>query len=76
MPKAPIVGCTLVEPGAAHTDFRNRSASVDQEPRPRRIALGSDACQLMRAQLCARLDALEARTRTRLLDLLNRARDA
>jgi hypothetical protein len=90
MPKAPIIGCTLVEPGGAHTDFRNCSArvadslaaydaspsrmvnriianttrpsrcepakmveamiaSVDQEPTPRRIALGRDAYQGMRA---------------------------
>ena len=90
------IGCTLVEPGGARTDFRNRSArvapmleaynaspsrmvnriiadttrpspgdpakmveamiaSVDQEPTPRRIALGSDAYQVMRA----RLEALE-----------------
>ena len=101
MPKAPIIGCKPVEPGGAHTDFRNRSArvapmleaynaspsrmvnriiadasrpspgdpakmveamiaSVDQEPTPRRIALGSDAYQFMRAQLSARLEALEA----------------
>jgi NAD(P)-dependent dehydrogenase (short-subunit alcohol dehydrogenase family) len=94
------IGCTLVEPGGARTDFRNRSArvapmleaynaspsrmvnriiadttrpspgdpakmveamiaSVDQEPTPRRIALGSDAYQVMRAQLSARLEALE-----------------
>lgn len=35
-------------------------ASVDQEPAPRRIALGTDAYQVMRAQLCARLETLEA----------------
>jgi hypothetical protein len=35
-------------------------ASVDQEPAPRRIALGSDAYQVMRAQLSARLEALDA----------------
>jgi NAD(P)-dependent dehydrogenase (short-subunit alcohol dehydrogenase family) len=96
------IGCTLVEPGGARTDFRHRSAqlapkldahgvspsrmvnriladtsqpspgdparmvevmiaSVDQEPAPRRIALGSDAYQVMRAQLSARLAALEPR---------------
>ena len=95
------IGCTLVEPGGARTDFRHRSAkvadtlaaydvspsrmvnrviadttrpspgdparmveamiaSVDQEPAPRRIALGSDAFQVMHAQLSARLEALEA----------------
>jgi hypothetical protein len=95
-----MIGCTLVEPGGEHTDFRNRNArvadtlaaydaspsgwstgsspdttrpspgdpakmveamiaSVDQEPTPRRIALGSDAYQVMRAQLSARLEALE-----------------
>jgi NAD(P)-dependent dehydrogenase (short-subunit alcohol dehydrogenase family) len=95
------IGCTLIEPGGARTDFRHRSAtlaamleaydaspsrmvnrimadtsrpspgdpakmveamiaSVDQEPAPRRIALGSDAYQVMRAQLAARLEALEA----------------
>jgi NAD(P)-dependent dehydrogenase (short-subunit alcohol dehydrogenase family) len=95
------IGCTLIEPGGARTDFRNRSArvaamleaydaspsrmvnrimadasrpspgdpvkmveamiaSVDQEPAPRRIALGSDAYQVMRTQLVARLEALEA----------------
>ena len=35
-------------------------ASVDQEPAPRRIALGSDAYQVMRTQLSARLEALAA----------------
>jgi NAD(P)-dependent dehydrogenase (short-subunit alcohol dehydrogenase family) len=95
------IGCTLVEPGGARTDFRHRGAriadtleaydaspsrmitrlvtdatrpsqgdpakmvevmiaSVDEEPAPRRIALGSDAYQVMRAQLSARLKALEA----------------
>ena len=95
------IGCTLVEPGGARTDFRRRSAqlapkldaygvspsrmvnriladtsqpspgdparmvevmiaSVEQEPAPRRIALGSDAYQVMHAQLSARLAALEA----------------
>ena len=95
------IGCTLIEPGGARTDFRNRSAkvapmlaaydpspsrlvnrimadnthpspgdpekmvdamiaSVDQEPAPRRVALGSDAYQVMHAQLSVRLDALEA----------------
>src|SRR5258708_1041377 len=94
------IGCPLVDPGGAPTDFRNRTvrappmreaydaspsrmvnriiadttrpspgdpvkmveamiANVDQEPTPRRIALGSDAYQVMRAQLSARLEALE-----------------
>ncbi|VTZ26122.1 Short-chain dehydrogenase (fragment) [Methylocella tundrae] len=34
--------------------------SVDRDPAPRRIALGSDAYQIMRAQLSARLETLEA----------------
>jgi hypothetical protein len=117
MPKAPIIGCTLVEPGGAHADFRNRSAraadtltaydaspsgwstgsspdtsrpspgdpakmvetmiaSVDQEPTPRRIALGSDAYRVMRVQLSAPTGGAGSATRTRLLDLLNRARYA
>jgi len=95
------IGCTLIEPGGARTDFRHRSArvaplleaydaspsrmvnriiadtarpspgdpvkmveamiaSLDQEPAPRRIALGSDAYNVMHAQLSARLEALEA----------------
>ncbi len=95
------IGCTLVEPGGARTDFIHRSArqapmldaydasparmvsrilsdatyvslgdpakmvdamiaSVEQDPAPRRIALGSDAYQLMHAQLSERLAALEA----------------
>jgi NAD(P)-dependent dehydrogenase (short-subunit alcohol dehydrogenase family) len=95
------IGCTLIEPGGARTDFRHRSAQlgpmldayavspsrmvnriladtshpspgdpakmveimiacVEQEPAPRRIALGSDAYQIMHAQLSARLAALEA----------------
>ncbi len=35
-------------------------ASVDQEPAPRRLALGSDAWQAMQRQLSERLSALEA----------------
>jgi NAD(P)-dependent dehydrogenase (short-subunit alcohol dehydrogenase family) len=35
-------------------------ASVDQQPAPRRLALGSDAWQAMQRQLSARLAALEA----------------
>jgi NAD(P)-dependent dehydrogenase (short-subunit alcohol dehydrogenase family) len=95
------IGCTIVEPGGARTDFRHRSAqlgpvldaydaspsrivnqmigdatrispgdpakmvelmiaSTDQEPAPRRLTLGSDAYQVMHAQISARLEALEA----------------
>lgn len=95
------IGCTIVEPGGARTDFLHRSAqvapmleaydasparmvnrilndtthaslgdpakmvaamvaSVEQDPAPRRIALGSDAYQLMHAQMSDRLAALEA----------------
>ena len=95
------IGCTLVEPGGARTNFRHGSAkvaptldayeaspsrmvnrviadtshlspgdpakmveamiaSVDQDPAPKRIALGSDAYQLIRTHLSARLEALEA----------------
>ena len=95
------IGCTLIEPGGARTNFRYGSAkvapmlaaydaspsrmvnrviadttrpspgdptkmveamiaSVSQEPAPRRLALGSDAYQVVRTQLSARLDALEA----------------
>ena len=95
------IGCTLVEPGAARTDFRYRSAqlsrkldaydasparaahriveertsipigdaakmvaimiaSADQHPAPKRIALGSDAYNVMHKQLSDRLAALEA----------------
>jgi len=95
------IGCTLIEPGSAGTDFRYRSAqlspklaaydasparmahrmieaqaqvplgdaakmaeimiaSADQHPAPKRIALGSDAFDVMRRQLSERLAALEA----------------
>jgi len=95
------IGCTIVEPGGARTDFRHRSAqlapkidaydaspasfarrmiqdgkiispgdpakmvdimisSVDQNPAPRRIALGSDAYTVMHKQLSDRLSGLEA----------------
>ncbi|MCX4144583.1 SDR family oxidoreductase [Paraburkholderia madseniana] len=94
------IGCTLVEPGGARTNFRYQSArlsskldvydasparmahrmiedgtnmpigdaakmaaimidSVDQQPAPRRLALGSDAYNVMRKQLSDRLAALE-----------------
>ncbi|MEO6677267.1 MAG: SDR family oxidoreductase [Pseudomonas sp.] len=94
------IGCTLVEPGGAQTDFRYRSArlapkldaydgspasmarrmieqgtsvppgdpakmaramidSVEQNPAPKRIALGSDAYNVMHQQLSERLAALE-----------------
>jgi hypothetical protein len=35
--------------------------SVDQDPAPKRIALGSDACTIIRKPLTERLTALEAR---------------
>ena len=95
------IGCTLVEPGAARTNFRYQSAqlspklaaydasparmahrmieegtsipigdaakmaeimiaSADQHPAPKRIALGSDAYNVMHKQLSERLAALEA----------------
>jgi NAD(P)-dependent dehydrogenase (short-subunit alcohol dehydrogenase family) len=95
------IGCTLVEPGGARTNFRYGSsrvgpkitaydaspsrhvnrmleegtavaigdpakmvermiASVDQNPAPRRLALGSDAYTVMHRQLSERLAALEA----------------
>jgi len=95
------IGCTLVEPGAARTNFRYQSAqlsiklaaydasparmahrmieegtnmpigdavkmaeimiaSADQHPAPKRIALGSDAYNVMHKQLSDRLAALEA----------------
>jgi NAD(P)-dependent dehydrogenase (short-subunit alcohol dehydrogenase family) len=95
------IGCTLIEPGAARTDFRYRSArlapkldaydtsparmahrmiedrtnvpigdaakmaeimiaSADQQPAPKRIALGSDAYTVMHKQLSERLATLEA----------------
>jgi len=95
------IGCTLVEPGGARTDFRYRSSqlapkidaydkspasmarrmieegtsvpfgdpakmveimidSVDQNPAPKRIALGSDSYTVMHKQLSERLAALEA----------------
>ena len=94
------IGCTLVEPGSARTDFRGHGArfagpieaydpspsrslsrmvadpsrlslgdpekmvemmidSIEREPAPRRLALGSDAYALMHAQLSARLRELE-----------------
>jgi NAD(P)-dependent dehydrogenase (short-subunit alcohol dehydrogenase family) len=95
------IGCTLVEPGGARTNFRYGSsrvgpkiaaydvspsrhvnrmleeatavaigdpakmvermiASVDQNPAPLRLALGSDAYTVMHKQLSDRLAALEA----------------
>jgi NAD(P)-dependent dehydrogenase (short-subunit alcohol dehydrogenase family) len=95
------IGCTLVEPGGARTNFRYQSArlsskldaydasparmahrmieegtnmpigdaakmaaimidSVDQHPAPKRLALGSDAYNVMHKQLSDRLAALEA----------------
>ena len=95
------IGCTIVEPGGARTNFRYQSsrlapkldayaaspasmarriieertsvpigdpakmvdimiASVDQNPAPRRLALGSDAYNVMHKQLCERIALLEA----------------
>lgn len=95
------IGCTIVQPGGARTDFGPRSAtiapelaaydaspsrmvnhvmadalshspgdparmvaamiaSVEQEPAPLRLALGSDAYQVMRARYAERLLSLEA----------------
>jgi hypothetical protein len=117
MPEAPKIGCTLVEPGGAHTDFRNCSArvadtlaaydaspsgwstgsspdtsrpspgdpakmveamiaSVDQEPTPRRIALGSERLSGHARPALHPTGGAGSATRTRLLDLMNRARDA
>ena len=95
------IGCTIVEPGGARTDFRHRSAvvgpmnaaydalpsrmvnrilnddtikspgdpsrmvdmmiaSVDAEPAPLRLTLGSDAYAMMHKAYAARAEALEA----------------
>lgn len=94
------IGCTIIEPGSARTNFRNRSAvvgpripaydaspsrrvngivddpsihspgdptkivdamiaSVDQDPAPLRVALGSDSYTLIKNALTTRLDQLE-----------------
>ena len=49
-----------VSPGDPAKMVEAMIASVDEEPAPRRIALGSDAYRVMHAQLSARLAALEA----------------
>ena len=54
-----IADTTRPSPGDPAKMVEAMIASVDQEPTPRRIALGSDAYQVMRAQLSARLEALE-----------------
>ena len=55
-----IADTTRPSPGDPAKMVEAMIASVDQEPAPRRIALGSDAYQVMRAQLSARLEALDA----------------
>jgi hypothetical protein len=55
-----IADTTRPSPGDPAKMVEAMIASVDQEPAPRRVALGSDAYQVMRAQLSARLEALEA----------------
>ncbi|SDD35472.1 Short-chain dehydrogenase [Massilia sp. PDC64] len=51
---------TAVPPGDPVRMVERMIASVDVQPAPRRLALGSDAWLAMRTQLRARLDALEA----------------
>ena len=55
-----IADTTRLSPGDPAKMVEAMVASIDQEPAPRRIALGSDAYQVMRAQLSARLESLEA----------------
>jgi hypothetical protein len=55
-----IADTTRPSPGDPVKMAEAMITSVDQEPAPRRIVLGSDAYQVMRAQLSARLEALEA----------------
>ena len=51
---------TAIPPGDPVRMVERMIASVDEQPAPRRLVLGSDAWQAMRTQLRARLDALEA----------------
>jgi NAD(P)-dependent dehydrogenase (short-subunit alcohol dehydrogenase family) len=51
---------TAIPPGDPVRMVQRMIASVDEQPAPRRLVLGSDAWQAMRTQLRARLDALEA----------------
>lgn len=51
---------TAVPPGDPVRMVERMIASVDEQPAPRRLVLGSDAWQAMRGQLRDRLDALEA----------------
>jgi NAD(P)-dependent dehydrogenase (short-subunit alcohol dehydrogenase family) len=51
---------TAIPPGDPARMVQRMIASVDEQPAPRRLVLGSDAWQAMRTQLRARLDALEA----------------
>jgi hypothetical protein len=55
-----IADTTRLSPGAPGKMVEVMIASVDQEPAPRRIALGSDAYHVMHAQISARLDDLAA----------------
>jgi hypothetical protein len=49
-----------VSPGDPAKMVAAMIASVDQHPAPQRIAFGTDAYQIMHAQMSARLAALEA----------------
>jgi hypothetical protein len=101
-----MIGCTLVEPGGEHTDFRNRNARVadtlaayDASPsgwstgsspdttRPspgqRRPGAYTQVDRTRQRRLAGHArpalrptGAAGSATRARLLDLLNRARDA
>jgi NAD(P)-dependent dehydrogenase (short-subunit alcohol dehydrogenase family) len=54
-----ITDATRLSPGDPAKMVEMMIKSVEEEPAPRRIALGSDAYQVMHAQLSARLEALE-----------------